>query len=79
MRRVSGLPVRPCESRALELGCGPGAQLWYLERTGYLAVGCDISAIGLRQAAGRLREEGQPPRLALADCSSLPFALTRST
>jgi len=41
----------------LELGCGPGANLWFLAREGFSFVGIDGSATAVRQAKGRLSKE----------------------
>jgi len=57
---------------ALEIGCGTGAQLWYLQHEGHLAVGIDRSIVGLRQASDRLRSERQREALALSDAAALP-------
>jgi SAM-dependent methyltransferase len=55
--------------RALDLGCGTGASLLPLVELGYDAVGCDVSAAMLDQAARRL-----PPAvdLVVADMRGLP-------
>ncbi len=57
----------------LELGCGTGAQLWYLEHEGHDAVGLDLSAVGLVHAQSRMAEEGCATRLARADAARIPF------
>jgi SAM-dependent methyltransferase len=57
----------------LEIGCGPGAQLWFLEREGMNAFGADISPVGLNVARDRLADEHLPARLAVADAARLPF------
>ncbi|MBC7952313.1 MAG: class I SAM-dependent methyltransferase [Rhodospirillaceae bacterium] len=44
--------------RFLELGCGPGPNLWYLAREGFTAEGMDGSPTALRQALERLEAEG---------------------
>jgi SAM-dependent methyltransferase len=43
--------------RVLELGCGPGANLWFLAREGFSFVGIDGSATAINQAETRLDEE----------------------
>ncbi len=41
----------------LELGCGPGPNLWFLAREGFTAYGIDGSPSALRQANARLNQE----------------------
>jgi SAM-dependent methyltransferase len=43
--------------RILELGCGPGANLWYLAREGFSFKGVDGSATAIQQATDRLDSE----------------------
>ena len=43
--------------RILELGCGPGANLWYLAREGFSFKGIDGSASAIDQATNRLDAE----------------------
>lgn len=61
--------------RFLELGCGPGANIWFLAREGFGFVGVDGSPTAIRQATERLdaecpdwRERGQ---LYVADVTEL--------
>jgi len=44
--------------RVLEVGCGPGPNVWYLAREGYQVAGIDGSATAIRRARERLVEEG---------------------
>jgi SAM-dependent methyltransferase len=62
--------------RVLEIGCGPGAQLWYLAHEGHRATGLDLSGVGLRQAQRRLQDEALPTTVDLVegDARTLPFA-----
>jgi SAM-dependent methyltransferase len=60
--------------RFLELGCGPGANLWYLAREGFSVTGIDGSEVALRRAAARLAAEGLTAELALGDATKLPWA-----
>lgn len=58
----------------LEIGCGAGAQLWYLAHDGHRARGLDLAPSGLEQARDRLREEDlATPPLVRGDASVLPF------
>lgn len=64
--------------RFLELGCGPGANLWFLAREGFGFVGIDGSPAAIRQAEAHLdaecprwRDRGE---LRVGDVSRLDFA-----
>lgn len=46
------------QARFLELGCGAGAQLWFLGREGYEAWGIDQSAKAIERATDMLAVEG---------------------
>jgi len=61
--------------KILELGCGPGANLWYLAKEGFSPYGIDISKTAISRAAKRLNTEfptwnGQ---LVVGDFLTLPF------
>jgi SAM-dependent methyltransferase len=64
--------------RLLEVGCGPGANLWYLAREGFSFVGIDGSETAISKAEKRLDEEcpGWRARgeLRVGDIVKLPFA-----
>jgi SAM-dependent methyltransferase len=57
--------------RILELGCGPGANLWYLAREGFSAAGIDGSGTAIRQASERLALESLDAELVVGDFTSL--------
>ncbi len=63
----------PARVRVLELGCGPGANLWYLAREGFRVVGLDGSPTALAECWRRLRAEGLHACLVRADAARLPF------
>jgi len=46
------------EVRILEVGCGPGANLWYMSREGFQTFGVDGSATAVDKARDRLVLEG---------------------
>lgn len=56
------------EVRVLEVGCGPGANVWFLHREGYAASGIDVSPAAIEQAKARLTNENK-------DCASPPADL----
>ena len=65
--------------RVLEIGCGPGPNIWYLAREGFTAAGIDGSPTAIRQAEERLVAEGLPHTmphvdLKVGDFASLPWA-----
>ena len=72
VRAVAGL--RRSGLRVLEVGCGAGAQLWYLDHEGHRAVGLDVAPAALDQARVRLADEGANVPLVRGDARSLPFA-----
>ena len=58
----------------LEIGCGTGANLWFLAREGFRAFGIDGSRVALERAERRLREEGLTAELNVGDAQRLPYA-----
>lgn len=63
------------ETRILEVGCGPGANLWYLAREGFATYGIDGSTTAIKKASDRLDEEFQLwiGELVVGDIENLPF------
>jgi ubiquinone/menaquinone biosynthesis C-methylase UbiE len=64
--------------RILEVGCGPGSNLWYLVREGFTVAGIDGSPTAIRQARERLTAEELPhdvPRvdLRVGNFATLPW------
>jgi ubiquinone/menaquinone biosynthesis C-methylase UbiE len=64
--------------RALEVGCGPGANLWYLAREGFTIAGIDGSANAIELARKRLGVEGletvlQKAELRVGNFAKLPW------
>ncbi|UCD54986.1 MAG: class I SAM-dependent methyltransferase [Candidatus Omnitrophota bacterium] len=57
----------------LEVGCGPGPNIWYLSREGFDAYGIDGSTSAIEKAKGRLGEEGLKAYLRIGDIISLPY------
>jgi SAM-dependent methyltransferase len=61
--------------KALEVGCGPGTNLWFLAREGFRIAGIDGSAVAIASARERLRVEGMNEQLLQADFEVGNFAL----
>lgn len=60
--------------RVLEIGCGPGPNIWFLAREGYAAAGIDGSPTAIEQAGARLKAENLPTAdLKAGDFSRLPW------
>jgi len=64
--------------RTLEVGCGPGANLWYLAREGFTVAGIDASSHAIASAMERLGTEGlidpaRPPDLRIGNFATLPW------
>lgn len=61
--------------RILEVGCGPGANLWFLAREGFQIYGVDASPAAIEQARNRLNAEvpGWHGELLVGDILHLPF------
>lgn len=75
-RNFYGVPNRR-QVKILEIGCGPGANLWYLAREGFRFVGIDGSPTAIAQASRRLDEEcpgwREHSELHVGDVNNLPF------
>jgi SAM-dependent methyltransferase len=64
--------------RALEVGCGPGPNLWFLAREGFRVAGIDGSEIAIETARERLGSEGlefshKAADLRVGDFARLPW------
>ncbi|MEM7355794.1 MAG: class I SAM-dependent methyltransferase [Acidobacteriota bacterium] len=57
--------------RILEIGCGPGANIWYLAREGFDAYGIDGSPTAIGKAQAYLQSEGLKGHLTVGDVSDL--------
>jgi SAM-dependent methyltransferase len=61
--------------RILEIGCGPGANVWFLSREGYDAAGIDGSSTAIDIARLRLTSEQLDAELVVGDFTApLPWA-----
>jgi ubiquinone/menaquinone biosynthesis C-methylase UbiE len=59
--------------RLLEIGCGPGANVWFMAREGFDVAGIDGSASAIAKAKERLSKESLAPDLRVGDFTSLPW------
>jgi ubiquinone/menaquinone biosynthesis C-methylase UbiE len=57
----------------LEIGCGPGANIWFMAREGFSVTGIDGSQTAINQAQERLQTEQLSARLIVGDILKLPF------
>ena len=57
--------------KILEIGCGTGANLWYLAREGFDAYGIDGSKTAIAKCEFRLHEDGLKANLKVGDVISL--------
>jgi SAM-dependent methyltransferase len=72
-RALEALPA-PGSTPVLDVGCGAGRHLLWLERQGFAAFGTDRAPNGLGRTRDLLRHEERPVRVTLADMGALPFA-----
>lgn len=59
--------------KVLEVGCGPGANIWYLAREGFDTYGIDGSATAIAQAKERLSAESLKAQLSTGDIIHLSY------
>ena len=57
----------------LEIGCGPGANVWFMAREGFAVSGIDGSFTAIERAKERLTDEGLAADLRVGDFSQLPW------
>lgn len=57
----------------LEMGCGPGANVWFMAREGFTVSGIDASSTAIIQASERLSREGLTADLRVGDYSTMPW------
>lgn len=61
------------ETKILEIGCGPGPNIWYMAREGFSVYGIDGAELAIQLANTRLHTEGLSAMLHVGDIISLPF------
>jgi SAM-dependent methyltransferase len=59
--------------RFLEVGCGPGANVWYIAREGFSAYGIDGSSVAIERAKQRFEKEHLKGTFAIGDITTLPY------
>jgi SAM-dependent methyltransferase len=59
--------------RLLEIGCGPGANVWFMAREGFSVCGVDGSPTAIQRATERLANEGLVADLRAGDFAHLPW------
>ena len=57
----------------LEIGCGPGANIWYMAREGFNVTGIDGSRTAINLAMERLQKEKLHANLVVGDIVKLPL------
>lgn len=72
VRALEALPA-PRPTAVLDVGCGGGRHLVWLERQGFRSHGVDSATHGLAHARARLRRDGRTVRVVRADMRALPF------
>jgi ubiquinone/menaquinone biosynthesis C-methylase UbiE len=60
-------------SRVLDIGCGSGANSWFLAREGYEVTAADASDLALQRCRLRLEREGLNAEYVRCDAQHLPF------
>lgn len=59
--------------KILELGCGSGANIWYLAREGFTVYGIDASATAIRWANTFLSQDNLHAILKIGEITNLPY------
>jgi len=57
----------------LEIGCGPGANVWFMAREGFSVSGIDGSSTAIQRSKERLATEGLTADLRVGDFTDLPW------
>jgi ubiquinone/menaquinone biosynthesis C-methylase UbiE len=59
--------------KILEVGCGPGANIWYMAREGFNVYGIDGSETAIKNANDKMKNEGFKGELVVGDIENLPY------
>src|SRR6516162_752409 len=73
-RVLAEIPIRPC--RAIELGCGTGANAVWLAQQGFDVTAIDVSPVAVARAQERAAAAGVRARFLVADVLNPPAELT---
>ena len=65
--------LKRIEIKILEIGCGSGANIWYLSKEGFDSYGIDISSVAINKAQKRLEKDQLTASLKVGDVSRLPY------
>jgi ubiquinone/menaquinone biosynthesis C-methylase UbiE len=65
--------TKRAETKILEIGCGPGVNIWYLCREGFDTYGIDGSETAIKKAQEKLSKEGFKANLLVGDIMDLPY------
>lgn len=71
--RNFGRAAMRSDVRLLEIGCGPGANVWYMTREGFSVSGIDGSSTAIQKCSRRLATEGFSADLQVGDFARLPW------
>ena len=71
-RKYYQVPNRK-DIKILELGCGTGANIWFMAREGFSVTGIDGSAVALEIAEKRMQRNKLDVKLTQGDIMMLPF------
>lgn len=61
------------EVKLLEVGCGTGANVWYMSREGFDVTGIDGSETAIKKGITRFHDESLNAKLIVGDIINLPF------
>lgn len=59
--------------KILEIGCGGGANVWYMAKEGFDVYGIDGSETAVKRAFSRVKDEGLSADLKTGDAEKLPY------
>jgi len=60
-------------TKLLEVGCGPGANVWYMAREGFDVYGMEGSKTAVERGKARMEKEGVKVTFSIGDIVALPY------